>query len=731
MARRVMATSLCCERLEERVVLTSLPVGLDEVLVTTNANLAAPTAMQFSPTDELWVLEQAGAVKFIRADGTSHTALNLTVDSRGERGLLGIAFDPQYDGSGPNVDYVYLYYTTPRTSPTDPPNNRLSRFVVVGAGTDTPTLTSETILRNLPPEDEDNDPTTDGDTNHNGGAIHFGLDGKLYVGVGDHNYDTTPQSAHVSQILSTPFGKMLRLSPDGTNPADNPFYAGDAHDWQGAIWALGLRNPFNFAFQPETGTMFINDVGELSWEEINLGEAGANYGWAGSTQPLWEGFESPQPPWANYRDPIMAYDHSNSPPSSAGCAITGGVFLPAHSPLGSAFAGKYLFADFCGNFIRVFDPANPGSDAMPDTSSDFASDLTGRMPVDLKVDAAGNLYYLARNPGAIYRITIDVDADTVGLFAPDSNQFFLRNALAAGAADEQFVFGAAQQNWVPLSGDFNGDGRDTIALYAPASGTFFLSNTNAAGAADVPVQFGPAGQGWVPLVGDWNSNSQDTVGLYDPQTSFFYRSNSNSPGPADLVFQYGGAGLGWLPLSGDWDGSGTDSIGLYNPTDSTFFLRNQNSAGAATFVYQFGPAGSGWLPIVGDWYAQGADRVGLYDPVLGSFFIRQEHASGAADAQFAFGPAGQGWLPLAGNWDAAVEQALGLLSAPTNTGSKMPADFPVGPPAPHLDALRKEFISANFYSTDAAIEGLALALAFELSDPALFITPVSWRLWVA
>jgi hypothetical protein len=256
------------------------------------------------------------------------------------------------------------------------------------------------ILRDLPPEAED------GDTNHNGGAVHFGPDGKLYLGVGDHNYDNVGQANHVAQILTTPFGKMLRLNSDGTNPSDNPYFDGSATDWQGAIWARGLRNPFTFAFEPGTGKIFINDVGENNWEEIDLGVAGANYGWAGSNPPIWEGFASSGPSWAtNYRNPEMAYDHSASAPTPAGVDITGGAFYPANSQFGSAYAGKYFFADAGAGFIRVFDPANPGSIGTPDVSTAFATLSTGGA-VDLKVDSAGSLYYLARGgTGEIYRIS--------------------------------------------------------------------------------------------------------------------------------------------------------------------------------------------------------------------------------------------------------------------------------------------------------------------------------------
>src|SRR5262249_34077087 len=331
------------------------------------SGLSSPTAMDFSPTGELWVLEQGGRVKLVRSDGTTFTAATLTVDSNGERGLLGIAFDPSYDGAGPNTDFVYLYYTA--TSPSS--HNRVSRFTVTNAGSTTPTLTNELVILNLENLSA---------TNHNGGALHFGPEGKLYVAVGDNHDGTTPPQNQVSQRLNSHFGKILRINTDGTNPPDNPFYTGST-PIQDSIWALGLRNPYTTAFQPGTGRYFIDDVGESSWEEINDGLAGSNYGWSGfNSNPLVEGFQTSIPPWitvGTYRNPQMAYDHTNSPPTPAGVAITGGTFYnPATPQFGSSYVGKYFFADFGASFIRIFDPANPGSPSTPDTSTDFGSNLS-------------------------------------------------------------------------------------------------------------------------------------------------------------------------------------------------------------------------------------------------------------------------------------------------------------------------------------------------------------------
>ncbi|MGI9472867.1 MAG: PQQ-dependent sugar dehydrogenase [Rubripirellula sp.] len=397
--------------------MTTLPAGFNETLVTTNSNLSRPTAMEFSPTGQLWVLEQDGDTKVVDLiQGTTSVAGSLSVDSRGERGLLGIAFDPRFDGAGPNVDHVYLFYTAMLPSA----HNRVSRFVVNNAGTQSPTLGAETIVLEIEPE-----PDGDGSTNHNGGAIHFGVDELLYISVGDHNADGSQfrGSAHVSQRLDSLQGKLLRIDvtsdqfPDDPNrnyaiPPTNPFIDNNPSTFD-ETFALGLRNPYTFAVQPEGGKIFVNDVGQSQWEEINQASAGANFGWASeqTVDGFASGFESVAPSYALvgvYANPVMAFDHSSSAPSPAGCAITGGAFYPTGGQFGEQYAGKYFFADYCGDFIRVFDPADPGSLAVPDTSSSFASGLTSGAAVDLKIDQGGRLYYLARGgTGEIYRISTD------------------------------------------------------------------------------------------------------------------------------------------------------------------------------------------------------------------------------------------------------------------------------------------------------------------------------------
>src|SRR5205814_5286923 len=213
--------------------------------------------------------------------------------------------------------------------------------------------------------------------NHNGGAIHFGPDGKLYIAVGENTIGSNAQS------FSTLLGKMLRMNKDGTIPTDNPYFNDAGVTGQNKlIWSLGLRNPFTFAVQPGTGKIYINDVGQSTWEEINLGTPHKNYGWPGI-----EGFRTTQTPPTDYQDPIFAYDHS-----SGQTAIVGGSFYnpPAVNEIfPSSYVGKYFYNDLGAGWTHTLDPANPGAA--------FGTFLTGTSsPVDVQIGPDGALFYLQR-----------------------------------------------------------------------------------------------------------------------------------------------------------------------------------------------------------------------------------------------------------------------------------------------------------------------------------------------
>jgi glucose/arabinose dehydrogenase len=314
------------------------------------SGLSSPTALTVAPDGRVFITEQGGQLRVVAGGSLLVTpALSLSVDSSGERGLIGVTLDPNFSSN----NFIYLQYTVPGSGPTAP-FNRVSRFTMSGNAV---APGSEVIVRDLDP--------LSGATNHNGGALRFGADGRLYVATGDNANGTN------AQTLANQLGKILRLNPDGTIPSDNPFVSTPGAIQ--SIWALGLRNPFQIAVDPLTGGLYINDVGQSSFEEINQGGAGRNYGW-----PATEGSFNPAS-FPNFTNPLYAYDHG----VNGGCAITGGAF---------SLSGIYYFADFCSGFIRTFDPNTQLAAA-------FASSLPFGL-TDLAFSPGQDLYYLFTGNGA-------------------------------------------------------------------------------------------------------------------------------------------------------------------------------------------------------------------------------------------------------------------------------------------------------------------------------------------
>jgi glucose/arabinose dehydrogenase len=348
----------------------TLPSGFAKSQLTDG--LRSPTTMAFAPDGRLLVAEQGGILRIVKNGRLLQTPfLNISarVDANGERGLLGVEFDPDFANNG----YVYVYYTQEATG-TVPAHNRVVRFTAEG---DRAVVGSERLLLRLN--------NLSDRLNHNGGALHFGADDKLYISVGEN---ANPNNAQSSKNL---LGKMLRINGDGSIPTNNPYYSNDNFVGQDkAIWAMGLRNPFSFAVQPGTGRIFINDVGsnerfrETPFEEINRGVKGANYGW-----PYYEGPESDP----EYRGPVYAYPHSDP---ESGYAITGGAFYnPQTRTFPPTYVGDYFFADAPHGWIRRYDSAT-------DQVMGFATGISG--PVDLDVGREGNLYVLARGTGSVEKI---------------------------------------------------------------------------------------------------------------------------------------------------------------------------------------------------------------------------------------------------------------------------------------------------------------------------------------
>ena len=336
------------------------------------SGLSSATAFAQAPDGRLFVTQQGGALRVVKNGALlGQPFLSLSVDQVGERGLLGVALHPGFASNG----FVYLYYTTAEGGT----HNRISRFTASTANPDSVQAGSELKLVELP--------ALSSATNHNGGALHFGADGRLYVGVGDD-----ANSAQAPD-LSNPLGKLLRFNDDGSIPGDNPHFATQS-GLARAIWARGLRNPFTFAVQPGSGRIHINDVGQVTWEEINVGAPGADYGWPAS--------EGPDNVSAGRTAPLFAYKHSAATPAGSGAggffvgfAIAGGAFYAQQGALGAPWHGNYFFADYVSGFIGAVDLGNG--------NVGYAFGNVSGNPVDLLAAADGALLVLTR--GSIVRFS--------------------------------------------------------------------------------------------------------------------------------------------------------------------------------------------------------------------------------------------------------------------------------------------------------------------------------------
>ncbi|GAB3699325.1 hypothetical protein GCM10027592_25250 [Spirosoma flavus] len=334
------------------------------------SGLSNPTVSVFAPDGRIFVAQQTGQLRVVK-NGTllATPFISLTVDPAGERGLLGIAFDPNFSSN----QYIYLYYTIPANGNTAA-RNRVSRFTANG---DVVVSGSESVVLEL------NNLSTA--TNHNGGSLAFGPDGKLYVSVGDNATRANAQN------LDNYLGKILRINSDGSVPTGNPFTGGSASRQR--IWAYGLRNPYNITFQPGTGRLFINEVGEGSWEEINDATTGGkNFGW-----PTAEGNVCSGTACAGFTFPVYTYPHGSG--DGKGCSITGGAFYnPAVPTYPSSYVGDYFFMDYCNDWMNTLDLSGQTAVRSPFMTNAPGDGLTVMLGPD------GNIYHLSRAQGKIFKI---------------------------------------------------------------------------------------------------------------------------------------------------------------------------------------------------------------------------------------------------------------------------------------------------------------------------------------
>jgi glucose/arabinose dehydrogenase len=338
------------------------------------SGLSSPLYLTAPAADpRLFIVEQPGRIRVVR-DGallpTPFLDIADRISSGGERGLLSVAFHPDYTTNG----FFYVDYTDPNG------DTRIERYSVSSDPDHADPNSGKLLLKIAQPF-----------ANHNGGLVLFGPDRMLYIGMGDGGSGGDPLGN--GQNRQSLLGKLLRIDVDHGDPyaipPDNPFV--DRTDTKPEIWALGLRNPWRFSFDPAAGLLYIADVGQNQWEEIDVvsvKDAGLNYGWNTMEGP--ECYRTGNCDQSGLTLPVLTYDHSH------GCSVTGGyVYRSSSIP---AVVGHYFFADYCQGWIRSF-KYEGGAVTQPRA---WTVGNVGRI-LSFGQDAVGELYVCSDN-GRVYRI---------------------------------------------------------------------------------------------------------------------------------------------------------------------------------------------------------------------------------------------------------------------------------------------------------------------------------------
>jgi glucose/arabinose dehydrogenase len=369
---------LVCALLLPAAARAALPTFF--VRTTLAQPLDAATALEITADARIFVAEREGRILLFEGGVLQPTpVIELPADTSGERGLVGLALHPDFASNG----YLYVYYTTLE------PRNRVSRLTVVG-GVASPA--SEVLIwQNV---------ETAADYHH-GGGLTFGPDGNLYISTGDQG------ASAWAQDLYREHGKILRVTPDGAIPPDNPYVG--VPGARPAIWARGLRNPFRMTFDPPTGEIWIGDVGGSglgAYEEVNRAAAGANYGWPNQEGPVCYVSDC-----SAYTFPLWSLSHSEPPLVGYASISLGPVYRGSTFP--AEYFGNLFVGDYANRFIRRLE-LGPGPTV---TGSPYFDTAPGSgSVVDLSVGPDGALYYVTvglddngnpdpTSPSGLYRIS--------------------------------------------------------------------------------------------------------------------------------------------------------------------------------------------------------------------------------------------------------------------------------------------------------------------------------------
>jgi glucose/arabinose dehydrogenase len=596
-------------------------------------------------TKRLFVVQQRGIIRVVQpGSNTATDFMNISsrVSSTGsERGLLGLAFHPQFASNG----YFFVNYTRQSDGATI-----IARYTAINNNTIGDPNSEAIILTVSQPF-----------SNHNGGMIEFGPDGHLYIGMGDGGSGNDPQAN--AQNINSLLGKMLRITPSTaavppvpayTNPPDNPYVGVAGAD---EIYAIGLRNPWRWSFdRGGTNQLWAGDVGQNAIEEVSVINRGANYGWrvyegnqcTNLDPQLCDGGTSP----ITHAPPAFQYSHTGGR-----CSVTGGYVY--RGGLGSLPNGAYLYGDYCTGEMWMWN--NNSQVPLLDTSrliSSFGEDEDGELYVvgigssssatgtiekivrakasadfdgDFRTDLSvyrpsQGVWYLNHSSNGTFRVQQfgldgdiptpeDYDGDNItdiGVFRPSTGTWY-------NFSSNNSTFGVVQfgsNGDIPSAGDFDGDARSDFAVFRPSTGVWYILRSS--DASVLIVQFGADGD--IPTAGDFDGDGKYDIGIWRGSTGTWYRINSSNSS-----FSVVGFGLsGDIPAPGDYDGDFKMDQAVFRPSNGTWYLLRSSDGGFQ--VLNWGANGD--IPAVGDYDGDGRDDVGVFRPSTGVWYaIRSSNGS--------------------------------------------------------------------------------------------------------
>jgi len=425
----------------QNIALQSFATGFNSPVEITNAG-----------DSRLFVVQKGGLIRILNSNGTINTTpfLNLSsiISSNGERGLLGLAFHPNYSTNG----FFFVNYTN--TSG----NTVIARYSVSSGNPDIANSTG-TILMTI----------TQPFSNHNGGTIKFGPDGYLYIGMGDGGSSGDPGNR--AQNINDNLGKMLRIdvnsnvAPYYTSPATNPFVGNTGND---EIWAIGLRNPWKFSFNRLNGDLWIADVGQNAFEEINktqspLPNTGLNFGWR-----CYEGNATYNTSGCVAATSITFPVHQYALYSDGTCSVTGGyVYTGATYP---NFQNKYFFTDYCNDKIKMLNSAG-----VITTSTSFS----GNNFTTFGEDINGELYIAGITSGTVYKIidtslnNSDFELNGFSIYPNPAKEYIVLRSNEINLGSKIDIFDVAGK--LLISNKLNKNIENTIATNSLSKGIYLVS----------------------------------------------------------------------------------------------------------------------------------------------------------------------------------------------------------------------------------------------------------------